>query len=184
VAQFWLAWAAANAADLSGSLQRCDAIIGVIGDRGPSRALADALALQTNILFGRRALAMARELGYPFGQVAATHNLAIAAYEVGDPDDALRLVRQAGQIPGISGFAARACGYLLAGMLAQAGDLAGAEQAGAATLAQARDAGDMDTLGDLLRVMGTWTCGPVGPARPPRTCARQPGPRCPPASGA
>jgi hypothetical protein len=44
-------------------------------------------------------------------------------------------------------------GYLLAGVLAVAGDLAAAEQACAATLAQARDAGDMVFLGDLLRIM-------------------------------
>jgi predicted ATPase/DNA-binding CsgD family transcriptional regulator len=166
-AQFWLAWAAADAADLPGSLQRCDAIVEVIGGRGPSRALADVLALQTNILFvlgrirypeaaegGRRALAMARELGYPFGQVAATHNLAIAAYHAADLDDALRLVRQATQIPGIPGFATRAGGDLLTGVLAEAGDLTAAEQACAATIAQARDAGDIYTLGALLRTMG------------------------------
>src|SRR6266567_4755379 len=39
------------------------------------------------------------------------------------------------------------------GALAAAGDLAAAEQACAATLAQARDAGDMIVLGDLLRIM-------------------------------
>ena len=163
-AQFWLAWTAFDAADLPQALQRCDAIVEVIGDRGPSRAVADALALQTVILAGlgrvaeaagcgRRARAMARELGYPFGQVCATYNLAVAAYSTGDLDDALRLVRQGGQIPGISGWATRIGGYLLAGVLAEAGDPAAAEQAGAATLAQARDAGDTDTLGDLLRIM-------------------------------
>jgi len=164
-AQFLLAWTAFDAADLPRSLQRCDAIIEVIGDRGPSRALANALAMQTITLCnlgrvpeaaacGRRARAMARELGYPFGQVYATNNLAIAAYLAGDLDDAVRLLRQAAQIPGIPRTPARGGGYLLTAMLAEAGDLAGAEQAGAATLAQARDAGDMDTLGDLLRIMG------------------------------
>ena len=44
-------------------------------------------------------------------------------------------------------------GYLLAEVLAEAGDLAAAEQARAATLAQARDAGDLNSLGDLLAVM-------------------------------
>src|SRR5262249_53688566 len=45
-AQFWLACTASAAADPVQALQRCDAIVEVIGDRGPSRALADALALQ------------------------------------------------------------------------------------------------------------------------------------------
>ena len=65
----------------------------------------------------------------------------------------LQLARQAAQIPDIPGTAARACGYLLAEVLAEAGDLAAAEQACAATLAQARDAGDLNSLGELLPVM-------------------------------
>ena len=57
------------------------------------------------------------------------------------------------QIPDIPGADLRGLGYLLAGVLAAAGDLAAAEQACAATLAQARDAGDLIILGDLLRIM-------------------------------
>ena len=38
-------------------------------------------------------------------------------------------------------------------MLAEAGDLAAAEQACAAALAQARDAGDLNNLGELLTIM-------------------------------
>ena len=97
---------------------------------------------------------MARELGYRFGQAHATTCLAIAARYAGDLDDAARLARQAGQIPPtFPGTAARACGSLLAGVLAEAGDLAGAEQACAATLARARDAGDMHSLDELLPVL-------------------------------
>ena len=101
----------------------------------------------------RRALAMARELGYPFGQVYATTGLVIAARCAGDLGDAARLARQGGQIPDIPRSAARVCGYLPAAMLAEAGDLAAAEQACAATLAQARDAGDVYTLAAVLPVM-------------------------------
>ena len=163
-AQFWLAWTAFDAADLPQALQRCAAVIDVIGDREPSRALVDCLAVQSTILSNlgrvpeaaaasRRALAMARELGYPFGQVLATTGLVIAAWYAGDLDEAAQLARQAGQIPDIPGTAARVCGYLLAGALAEAGDLAAAEQACAATLAQARDAGDLNNLGELLPIM-------------------------------
>ena len=163
-AQFWLAWTAFDAADLPGALQRCAAVIDVIGDREPSRLLVDCLDMQSAVLsnlgrvpeaaaIGRRALAMARELGYPFGQAFATNGLVIAAWYDGDLDDAVQLARQAGQIPDIPGTAARLCGYLLAGALAEAGDLAAAEQACAATLAQARDAGDLYTLGELLPIM-------------------------------
>jgi non-specific serine/threonine protein kinase len=79
--------------------------------------------------------------------------LAITASYTGHPGDAVQLARQAGEIPGIPRPAARVCGYLLAGFLAEAGDLAAAEQAGSATLAQARDVGDLYALGLLLPVM-------------------------------
>ncbi len=163
-AQLWLGWIAFDAADLPGSLQRCAAILDVIGDREPSRILADCLGLQSVTLSNlgrvpeavgcaRRALAMARGLGYPFGQVLATNGQVIAAIYAGDLDEAARLARHSGQIPGIPRPAARMCGYLLAVFLAEAGDLAAAEQACAATLAQARDAGDLYTLGQLLPIM-------------------------------
>jgi non-specific serine/threonine protein kinase len=163
-AQFWLAWAAFDAPDLPEALHRCAAAIDVIGDRAPSRALVDCLAVQSRILcnlgrvleaatVGRRALTMARELGYPSGQAHATTALAIAAWYDGDLDTAVQLTRQGGQIPDIPGTAARVCGYRLAAMLAEAGDLAAAEQACAGTLAQARDAGDLDTLSTVLPMM-------------------------------
>ena len=163
-AQVWLAWTAFNAADLPQALQRCAAVIDVIGNREPSRPLADCLAAQSVTLSdmgrvpeataaGRRALATARELGYPSGQVLATIGLVIATMDAGDLDDAVRLARQGGQIPDIPGTPARMCGYLLAVALTEAGDLAAAEQACAATLARARDAGDLFTLGAVLPVM-------------------------------
>ena len=193
-AQFWLAWTAFDAADLPGALQRCAAVIDVIGDREPSRLLVDCLDLQSAILSNlgrvpeaaacsRRALAMARELGYPFGQAFATNGLVIAALYDGDLDEAAQLARQAGQIPDIPGTAARLCGYLLAAALAEAGDLAAAEQACAATLAQARDAGDMYSLGGLLPIMADLDLRAGRAATPPRTCARQPSSRCRPVCG-
>ena len=163
-AQYWLASAAFDAADLPQALQRCAAIIDVIGDREPSRALVDCLSMRSRILAnlgrvpeaaaaGRRALAMARELGYPAGQARAATGLVIGAGRDGRLDEAAELARQSMQIPDISGTELRGLGYLLAVVLADAGDLAAAEQACAATLAQARDAGDMVFLGDLLRIM-------------------------------
>ena len=137
-AQLWLAWAAQHAADLLQAQQRCSAIVAVIGDREPSRALVDCLgpavcelgqpgpAFLQAARCGRRALAMARALDYPFGQAAATGGLIIAARFSGDLDDALQLARQATQIPDIPGRATRACGRLLAGVLAEAGDLTAA----------------------------------------------------------
>ena len=163
-AQLWLGWIAFDAADLPGALQRCAAITDVIGDREPSRILADCLGLQSFTLSNagrvpeaarcaRRALSLARELGYPSGQVLATNGLVIAASWAGDLDDAARLARLAGQIPDIPRGSARVSAYLLAGVLAEAGDLAAAEQACAAALADARDAGDLNNLGELLTIM-------------------------------
>jgi DNA-binding CsgD family transcriptional regulator len=136
----------------------------VIGDRAPSRILADCLHLKSVTLANlgrvpeaarcaRRALALARDLGYPFGQAFATNSLAIAASYAGDLADAVQLARQAGQIPDTPRVAARVCGYLLASVLAEAGDLAAAGQACADTLAQARDAGDLYALGTALPVI-------------------------------
>ena len=163
-AQLWLGWIAFDAADLPGALQRSAAIVDVIGDREPSRILADCLGLQSFILSNlgrvpeaagcaRRALSLARELSYPPGQVLATNGQVIAAIYAGELDEAARLARQGGQIPDIPRGSARVCGYLLAAVLAEAGDLAAAEQACAAALAQARDAGDLNNLGELLKIM-------------------------------
>ena len=163
-AQRLLAWTAFHAADLPQALQRCAAIIDVIGDREPSRALVDCLSMQSRILANlgrvpeaaassRRALAMARELDYPSGEAQATTGLIIGALRDGHLDEAAQLARQSMQIPDIPGTELRGHGYLLAAALAETGDLAAAEQACAATLAQARDAGDLIFLGDLLRIM-------------------------------
>ena len=88
-AQFWLAWIAFDGADLPQALQRCAAIVDVIGDRKPSRILVDCLVMQWGpcnlgrvpeaAASARRALALARELGYPRGQVDAATGLVIAA---------------------------------------------------------------------------------------------------------
>jgi predicted ATPase/tetratricopeptide (TPR) repeat protein len=163
-AQFWLSWIANDAADLPAALWRCSAVIDVAGGREPSPALADCLAGQSTILAnlgrlpeaaasGHRALAVARELGYPLGQALAMTSLGIVASYAGDLDDAIRLEQQAGQIPDIPGPVARLSGYLLAGALADAGNLAAAGQACAVTLAQAREAGDLNVPRGLLPIM-------------------------------
>ena len=162
-AQFWLGQMARDSADLPAALERYTAIVDVIGDRGSSRALAECLAMQSTALTNlgrvaeaagcaRRALAMACELGYPFGQVLAMTSLVVAAGYAGDLDDAVRLARQAGQIRDIPAAAARRCGYQLARLLAEAGNLAAAEPTCSATLARARDAGDLYILTELLIV--------------------------------
>jgi predicted ATPase/DNA-binding CsgD family transcriptional regulator len=162
--QSWLGWTLMSTGDLARTLEHCTAVLDVIGNREPSRALVDCLNLQSTTLSnlgrvpeaaesGRRALALARQLGYRSGHADAMSALSIATMYAGDLDDAARLARQAGQIPDITGTAARVCGYQLAAVLAEAGDLPAAEQACATTLARARDAGDLNILGSVLPVM-------------------------------
>jgi predicted ATPase len=157
IARFWLCWAALDAADLAGALRWCTAVVDMTGGREPSQPLVDSLIMQSTVLTnlgrvpeavaaGRRALALAQQLGYQFGQVLAMTCLSRAASCSGDLDEAVLLARQAGQIPDMPAKAARMRGYELAAALADAGNLPAAKQACVATLAQARDAGDLDSL--------------------------------------
>jgi hypothetical protein len=73
-----------------------------VAGRGPSRALADALPGRSAALRelgrigeaaedARRALAVAREVGYPAGELLALADLSFAASGVGDHGEAVRL---------------------------------------------------------------------------------------------
>ena len=164
VAQVWLGWAAKLSFDLTRSLSDFTALRDAVGP-GPSRALADALAGRAAALLelgqipeaaedARRSLAAARDLGYPFGEVFALVHLALAAAAVGDVGEAVRLARQADQVPGdIPALTARACSVSLAEVLIQADDFAAAENVCAAGLAASRDAGDLVNLPVLLARM-------------------------------
>jgi DNA-binding CsgD family transcriptional regulator len=99
----------------------------------------------------RRALALAREIGDPAGELLALAELSLDAYCAGDHDEAVRLARRAGQITaGIPGSLTRRCSYVLTTVLAGAGDLAEAARVGAAGLARAREAGDVRNQALLL----------------------------------
>ena len=164
-AQFWLGVMARYSADLAGALAHFTAVRDAVGDRGPSRALTDCLARRSGTLAslgriaeaaddGRRALALARELGYPAGEALALVELSITAEYAGDLDGALQLARQAGQITaGIPGWIARLCSIILTFVLTAAGDLAAAERSCAAGLARSRDAGDLQNEAALLTRM-------------------------------
>jgi predicted ATPase/DNA-binding CsgD family transcriptional regulator len=160
--QFWVGWAARFAGDRAGALDHFTALRDAAGDREMSRALADALGGRSAALRGlgriaegaeegRRALAVARELGYPLVELQALGDLSFAASVAGDIDSAVRLARQAAQITaGVPGSMVRWSSYLLSGVLMAAGDLAAAEPVVAAGLARSRDAGDLFNLAGLL----------------------------------
>jgi predicted ATPase/DNA-binding CsgD family transcriptional regulator len=164
-AQRWLGVMAVNSADPAGALAHHTAVRDVVADRGPSRALADCLALRSEALRrlgrtaealddGRRALEVAREAGDPAAEALALGALSLTALNVGDPGGAVRLARQAGQITaGVPGRRARLYSYALTEALTATGDLAAAERTCAAALARSREAGDLWNLADLLTQM-------------------------------
>ena len=163
-AQDWLAMASLVAADLPRALGHLTAARDALQGRGPSRVLADILASRSVVMLnmdrseegaeeGRRALAMSRELGYPAGEAAALEALGIAALYRGDYDEAVRLCRLQQQITAAVPAVSRGGCALLAGALIEAGDLAGAQDAGAAAVARCRDAGDVGKLPQLVMMM-------------------------------
>ena len=164
-AHFWLGQAALYAADPKRALGHFTAVRDAIGDRGPSRALADCLAGRSKALSnlgrmaeaakdGRRSLAMARKLGYPAAEALALMDLSEAALKGGDPGAALQLARQAAQIPADTpGWIARQRSFTLSDALIEAGDLAAAERCCAAGLDRSRDAGDLRIKTKLLMQM-------------------------------
>ena len=164
-AQFWLGYTAQWTGDLSASLSHFTELRDAVAGRGSCRALADGLAGRSGALLqmgryaeaadqARRSLAVAREAGYPMGEVLALGGLSFAAVQAGDLDGALTAARQAVQITaGVPGSAARFSTYALTGVLVWAGDLAAAGPVCAAALAGARDVGDLWNQGGLLSWM-------------------------------
>ena len=94
---------------------------------------------------------MGRETGYPGLEAMALACLSGAVWHGGDRDGALRLARQAQQVPGeIAGALRRALSQIVTMILTEAGDLAAAEQACTAALASCRDVGDLTNLSAQL----------------------------------
>ena len=163
--RFLSAWAAEFSADMAGAVEHFTALHDAVAGRPPSPALADALAGRSYALRdlgqfpeaaedARRALAVAREVSHPFGEVVALLDLALAAAAVGDMGDAVRLARQAGQVPGdIPASITRTCSVWLTEVLIQADDFAAAERVCADGLPASRDAGDLVNLPTQLARM-------------------------------
>jgi predicted ATPase/class 3 adenylate cyclase/DNA-binding CsgD family transcriptional regulator len=173
--QLWLGYAALQSADPAGALGHFTALRDAVADHGPSRALAEALAGRSTILNNLlrtaeaaddadRALAVARQVGYPAGEVRALLHLSLAARVGGDLSGAVRLARQAAQIPAdIPGRTARFGSLVLAYALTDVGDLAAAERVCAASLARSREAGDLLNVPELLQEIAKldWKAGRI-----------------------
>jgi DNA-binding CsgD family transcriptional regulator len=164
--QVWLGWTAQFAADPAAALGHFTAVRDAVAGRPPSRELAAALVGRAGVLRmmgraaeaaddARRALALARQIGDPVGELQALVDLSFDAHYAGHHDQAVRLARRAGQITaGIPGSLARTGSRVLTIVLAEAGELAAAETVGEAALARARAAGDLwNQVGLLQRIV-------------------------------
>jgi predicted ATPase/DNA-binding CsgD family transcriptional regulator len=99
----------------------------------------------------RRALELARETGLPGPEALALACLSVATWHGGDRDGAFRLARQAQQLPGdFAGAVQRGLGQIITMVLAEAGDMAAAEEACTAGLASSREIGDLTSLAGQL----------------------------------
>jgi DNA-binding CsgD family transcriptional regulator/tetratricopeptide (TPR) repeat protein len=164
-AQYWLGLASLHSVDLAGALGYFTGIRDAIGDRPPSRALADCLRCRSAALSNlgrvdeaaadaRRSLALAGELGYRSGEIQALAHLAVAVFRAGDLDSAVQLAEQAEQASAdIPGRIARWCSSFLTLVLTEAGELAAADRVCAAGLAWSREAGDPWNQARLLTRM-------------------------------
>jgi predicted ATPase len=165
-AQFWLGQTAGLNGDMTGALGHAAAAYDALAARETSPALIEALILRANSLLnlGRipegvedahRALALAREIGYPEGEAAALHELSIAAHYADDAENALEWARQACRVDqaAISDSCARSNSASLAIGLIDVGEVTAALRCCADLLTQARDVGDLDTQALCLVLM-------------------------------
>ena len=162
-AHYWLGQAAHSTGDFAAALGYFTAVREAVAGRQPSPVLADALAgrsaalvnidrVPEGITDARRAVDLARELGYPAGEALALANLSLSVYYAGDLEDAVACARQAQQIDpaGIPGWIARRCNDFLLLVLLESGDLSSAWQCCADGLTRARQAGDLHSQASCL----------------------------------
>jgi predicted ATPase/DNA-binding CsgD family transcriptional regulator len=167
MAGLWPAEAARQAADPLGALRHFTAVCEVLEDPGrspsPSRPALLAICLggrskaqlyldrvaeaETD---GRRALDLAH--GYSSVEAIALACLTVTAWSGGDRERAIRLARQAQEIPEeFSGTMHRTLSQIVTLVLTEAGELAAAEEACLAGEAWCREVGDLRNLAGQLR---------------------------------
>ena len=165
-AQLWLGHLAGRTSDMSVALGHFTAVCDALTVGGPSPELVDGLAGRSGVLrnIGRvpeaaetahRALALARELGYPAGEAMALRELGLVAQYAGDFEPAVEWAQRACRIDpaGIPGWVARWCVNSLTVALLRAGQANAAQRSCADGLARARDAGALQDQALLLGIM-------------------------------
>ena len=162
-AQLLLGLAANVTGDCEAALGHFTAVLDAVTDLGPSPMLADGLVGRSWVLpnlgrapegaeDARRALALARELGYPTGEAMALIGLSLASYVVGDAGKAVEWAGQAHQIDpeAMPGWIARRRDVAMAAALMDAGQLDAALRICAGALSRAREVGDLQDQADFL----------------------------------
>jgi non-specific serine/threonine protein kinase len=167
-ARMVLAQAASYAADPVAAMEYYDTVTSVLEDparpaswEGPvllslclggrSVALMQMGRVAEALDDARRALAVARQAGSQGLEASALTCLGAATWQAGDRDGALRLAREAQEIPEeFAGGLYRAISQFVTMILTETGDLAGAERACAAGLASCREVGDLANLSGQL----------------------------------
>jgi predicted ATPase/DNA-binding CsgD family transcriptional regulator len=164
-AHLWLGRVRTDMADPAGALEHYTMVLDDLGDQDRPVILAACLGGRASALLNlgriteatsaaRRSLELAERAGYEPGQATALALLAMIASRAGDFAEALRLARQSLRITSeIPGPIARMRSQVLAIALADAGELAAAEQVCAEGLAQAREQGDLWNVSGLLTCM-------------------------------
>jgi predicted ATPase len=163
--EFWLGITARFSADMAGALGHFTAVRDAVRDRGPSPALTDALVGRASVLReqirideavgdARRALAIAREIGYPAGEVLALHELGEVAMIADDVERAVQVTREAEQLTAdLPDRAEQSRNETLVSVLTATGDLDGAEGICVAGIAQCRTLNNEQHLARLLNRM-------------------------------
>jgi DNA-binding CsgD family transcriptional regulator len=152
LAQFWLG----DIGPPAESLGRETAALEVLGAQAPSPLLAEMLAGRSRTLayLGRlpeaaadahAALAVARQIAYPPGEMLALAQLSRTAHFAGDPPGALEWARLAQRILAApeNGWTLQFTGNFVSEILIESGDMAAARRSIADGLAWAREAGDL-----------------------------------------
>jgi non-specific serine/threonine protein kinase len=175
-AQLWLGYLSEGHADFAARLGHYTAAC----EAGDSRESADALVgraiAQLNLGHAAeaaqdagRALALARDLGYPAGEVQALTALSVAVYDIGSPAEALEWAGQAQELlsADVPGWVARWCHEALTLVLTEVGELDSARRLCAEGVTRSRAAGDITGLIGLLGMGANleWLAGRMADVR-------------------